>query len=163
MFEDYYATATKLKEKYKSQVELFVGFETEFCRPESLEDVKQLLKKYCFDYFVGSVHHVREIPIDFNREKYDLAVEACGGRDALYLEYFDAVRKLILELKPPVVGHLDLIRLMEPEASLSSEVIAAAAAAIDEGVRANCLFELNTSGLRKGLPGPYPRDELLNV
>jgi histidinol-phosphatase (PHP family) len=77
--------------------------------------VRGLQKIYKFDFFVGSVHHVNTIPIDFDRALYLKAlysVSTEGDETALFVEYFDTQYEMLTQLKPAVVGHFDLIRLM---------------------------------------------------
>lgn len=73
------------------------------------------------------------------------------------------VRDMIETLRPNVVGHVDLIRLFRPQQTMTPEIRASCTAALRAGVEHGCLFEINTSGLRKGLRGPYPHDDLLQV
>ena len=40
---------------------------------------------------------------------------ACGGLDGLYATYFDQQYEMIRTLKPRVVGHLDIIRIYDPD------------------------------------------------
>ncbi len=44
--------------------------------------MQELRERYGFEYVVGSVHWVDEIPIDFSRELFDEAVTRCGGQIA---------------------------------------------------------------------------------
>lgn len=62
-----------------------------------------------------------------------------------------------------MVGHLDLIRLFRPEEPFNEETWAAAEAAVAAGIANGCVFEINASGLRKGLPDPYPQRRLTKV
>lgn len=70
---------------------------------------------------------------------------------------------MIEALRPDVVGHVDLVRLFRPEQPLTPPIRAACTAALQAGVHHGCIFEINTSGLRKGLRGPYPHDDVLHV
>ena len=38
------------------------------------------------------------------------AIETCGGLEALCVEYYEAVAQMVLDLRPEVVGHIDLLR-----------------------------------------------------
>ena len=60
----YVKEALRLRQKYQSQIELPLGFECDWIRPESQELIERSIKTHPFDYFVGSVHHVHTIPID---------------------------------------------------------------------------------------------------
>eukprot|EP00045_Choanoeca_perplexa_P004119 m.35589 g.35589 ORF g.35589 m.35589 type:complete len:299 (-) comp12404_c0_seq1:55-951(-) len=162
-FASYVVEARRLQTLYRSKIQLFVGVETELCRPESLADVSALQAKYALDYMVGSVHHVDGIPIDFDEARIQRAETACGGAEALALRYFDHVTTMIETLQPDVVGHLDLIRLLRPNLEMNLNVMAAVEKAVMAGVRYGCVFEINSAGLRKGLQGPYPHADVLKV
>ena len=142
--------------------------EIDWIRPSSKSCIQQLLKKYSLDLFVGSVHHVHTIPIDYDHEMYKKARAKSGGSDEdLFSDYFDAQYEMLKELKPPIVGHFDLIRLKsdEPDANLMRWNI------VWQKVLRNLSFisqyggilELNSAALRKGLSEPYPTAEICKV
>ena len=79
-----------------------------------------LKSEYAFDLFVGSVHHVHTYPIDHEESRYRAARNVSGGTDErLFEDYFDAQFAMLQALRPPVIGHFDLIRLRsdDPERS----------------------------------------------
>jgi histidinol-phosphatase (PHP family) len=107
------------------------------------------------------VHHVNAVPIDFDVPMYREARARSGGTDAALFEaYFDAQHEMLRALRPPIVGHFDLVRLFcdDPDEPLSAH----------EGVWHRVvrnlrlvhsyggLMELNSSAVRKGLTEPYP-------
>ena len=113
------------------------------------------------DFFIGSVHHVHEIPIDFDAAFYGKAREVAGGTDErLFEDYFDAQFEMLKALKPRVVGHFDLIRLLsdEPDRDLRKMkgVWERVVRNLKYVVGQNGLVEINSSALRKGLKEPYP-------
>lgn len=112
-FAGYMQVCRHLQTKYARDIRLYVGFETETCTG-SLDFVKALINTYSPDYVVGSVHHVKDIPFDCSRSCYDQAANCCGGLDGLYAAYFDLQYEMIQALKPRVVGHLDIIRIHDP-------------------------------------------------
>jgi histidinol-phosphatase (PHP family) len=111
-FASYMAAARELQARYAGELEIFVGFETEFTSG-SLTFTRRLIETFRPDYFVGSLHHVDDISFDFSREDYAKAVEVLGGHDALYSRYFDLQYDLIQALSPAVIGHFDLIRIYD--------------------------------------------------
>jgi len=113
-FARYMSVARELQEKYGSRIALQVGFETETC-PGYQDSVRRLVEEYHPDYIVGSVHHLDGIPFDYSAEEYQLAIVAAGSIDNLYCRYFDLQFEMINALNPAVVGHLDLIRIYDPE------------------------------------------------
>ncbi|KAI9774548.1 MAG: histidinolphosphatase [Geoglossum simile] len=168
IFEAYYKEAMRLKHEYASEITIFVGFECDFIRPASTSVIEDLLRRHHWDMFVGSVHHVHTIPIDYDRPLYEKARRAAGGTDELLFQaYFDEQFDMLQALKPPVVGHFDLIRLKsnDPECSFQQWD------GVWERILRNLTFiqsygglmELNSASLRKGLSEPYPNAEISKV
>lgn len=113
-FARYVSACRALQHRYKDRLTIFVGFETEFYSG-ARELIQHLIERFKPDYIVGSVHHVNDIGFDFSPENYGQAIESAGGIEALYCRYFDVQFEMIRDLKPPVVGHLDLIRIFDPD------------------------------------------------
>eukprot|EP00051_Salpingoeca_urceolata_P018374 m.257296 g.257296 ORF g.257296 m.257296 type:complete len:298 (+) comp19180_c4_seq2:140-1033(+) len=156
IFGRYVAEARRLQALYQDRIQLLVGMETELCRPESADDIAAVRAKHGIDFVVGSAHHVNGMPIDFSQELFDKAEVALGGPEQLCVAYFEALAKLISTIRPEVIGHFDLIHLFRRGYDPTPAVLAAADKAIAAAVKCNSLFEVNSAGLRKGLPCPYP-------
>ncbi|KAJ4316083.1 hypothetical protein N0V94_005642 [Neodidymelliopsis sp. IMI 364377] len=161
LFDDYYAEAVRLRDVYSSQIQILIAFESEWIRPSSLDIVQRILDKYTFDFFMGSIHHTHTIPIDFDRAMYEQARNKAGGTDEqLFEDYFDEQYDMLQSLRPPVVGHFDLIRLLSDHKDTAFEGMNG----VWEKMKRNLkyiasyggLLELNSAGLRKGLAEPYP-------
>ena len=113
-FADYMATGRALQLKYEKEIGLFIGFETEAYdgyRPF----VQMLLDRFQPDYIVGSVHHINNLFIDATPELFAQTAALSGGIDQLYCDYFDKQLELIEAFRPAVVGHFDLVRLLDPD------------------------------------------------
>ena len=113
------------------------------------------------DYFIGSVHHIHEIPIDYDRALYEKARDVAGGTDErLFEDYFDSQYEMLKALKPKVVGHFDLIRLFSDRKNGDLRemkgVWERATRNLKLIVEQGGLMEINSSALRKGLEEPYP-------
>ena len=115
-FSLYIENCRAMQKKYINQIHVLVGFEAEAYSGYATH-VKALLKQYRPDYFIGSVHHVRDQCIDANKEQYEKITEEVGGIIPLYCEYFDEQYEVIEELKPPVIGHFDLVRIFDEDYS----------------------------------------------
>ncbi len=113
-FSKYFVELERLKQKYKSEIRIFKGFETETVTG-SPALVRSLIRKFNPDYIVGSVHHLNDRCFDYSRQDYETIAADFKGLDAMYMAYFDAQYEMILDLHPFVVGHFDLIRIYDPD------------------------------------------------
>ncbi|TPX12018.1 uncharacterized protein E0L32_007321 [Thyridium curvatum] len=184
--EAYLAEARRLQEKYAGQgIALLVGFEGEFIRgPEYAGYVRRLAADPRVDYFIGSLHHTCGVPIDFDAEHYARAATAAAiaasssssssgssgssgsefedAEDALAARYYDEQHEMLAALRPRVVGHFDLVRLLSADPARDPR--RAGGGRVWDRVRRNLelvagyggWLECNTSALRKGLAEPYP-------
>ncbi len=166
----YLAEAQRLQRKYAGRIGLVIGFEAEWIRPaEYAPLVRELAAHPAVDYFVGSVHHAFEVPIDFDRAMYARAVAVAGGgageqepEQALWERYYDDQFAMLDALRPRVIGHFDLIRLMsaQPDRDARAAWGGAVWARIVRNLRLardyGGWLECNTAALRKGLADPYP-------
>lgn len=169
----YLAEAQRLRAKYADSLHILIGFEGEFIRPAVYgELVRALAAHPAVDYFIGSLHHTCGVPIDFDKALYARARDAAGGTEELmYARYYDEQHAMLEALRPRVVGHFDLIRLMseDPGRDLRTAWTAEVASGGDsrtvwDRVVRNLKViqsyggwvECNSSALRKGLAEPYP-------
>lgn len=123
--------------------------------------MKELASNPLVDYYIGSVHHVHGIPIDYDAVFYRKAREVAGGSDErLFEDYFDAQFEMLNALKPRVVGHLDVIRLQSDEPNRDLREMKVVWEKVVRNLKViveqEGLVEINTSALRKGLKEPYP-------
>lgn len=168
LYDDSYYEARRLQKAYADQIQILIGFEGEWIREYSLPLIQDLLQKYPVDIFVGSVHHVHTVPIDYDTPYYHKAREIAGGTDErLFEDYFDSQYEMLKALKPPMVGHFDLIRLYSDEPNRSFKTWPAVWQKIERNLQFIAeyggVLELNTSALRKGMAEAYPKSEICEV
>ncbi|SPQ25258.1 7ef4e455-1b12-4ec5-ab88-4011636f2db7 [Thermothielavioides terrestris] len=173
----YLAEAARLQAKYAAQIHVLIGFEGEWIRPAYGPLIRELAAHPAVDYFVGSLHHVCGVPIDFDRAHYARAAAAAAAatgsaseeeqeqEEALYAAYFDEQHSMLAEARPRVVGHFDLVRLLsaQPGREIARTWPGVWARVVRnlEVVKAyGGWLECNTSALRKGLAEPYPKREI---
>ncbi|TPX63497.1 histidinol-phosphatase [Spizellomyces sp. 'palustris'] len=162
-FTAFVANARLLQEKYRSQIRLVIGAETEHIHADTLNELETLCRSVPLDYVVGSVHHVKGHPIDFDLSRYEHAERAVGGTEALFQAYFDAQYEMLLRVKPSVVGHFDLVRLFRPNHVLSDNVWTKIHRNIDAITGYGGLVEINSRAWKKGLRDAYPQRDILEV
>ncbi|OLN87828.1 putative histidinol-phosphatase [Colletotrichum chlorophyti] len=159
--EAYLLEAQRLREKYASQIHLLIGFEGEWYRPSYGPFIKSLSSHPAVDYFIGSLHHVNAVPIDYSREMYVDAMKTAGGdEERMYERYYDQQHEMLTALEPRVVGHFDLIRLMSEDPGRDVRAWKGVWERIVRNLEVvkgyGGLLECNSSALRKGLAEPYP-------
>ena len=156
-FAGYMTTCRHLQSKYADDIRIYVGFETEDYSG-SIDDAKALIDTFSPDYVVGSVHHVKDIPFDYSKDCYDEAANRCGGLDGLYAAYFDQQYTMIRAVIPRVVGHLDIVRIYDPDyrSRLIKPVIWEKIVRNLEWVKKlNLILDLNLRPLSRGENEPY--------
>ncbi|EHK19017.1 uncharacterized protein TRIVIDRAFT_157484 [Trichoderma virens Gv29-8] len=159
--ESYLIEARRLQQKYASQIHIIIAFEAEFIRPSYTPLVQSLNESPFVDYFIGSVHHVHSIPIDYDKATYAAAVAAAGGsEERLYEDYYDLQYEMLQALKPRIVGHFDLIRLMSEDPGRDVRqwpgVWQKIRRNLEYAAQIGAWLECNSAALRKGLDEPYP-------
>ncbi|KAF3927375.1 Histidinol-phosphatase [Orbilia brochopaga] len=192
-FAEYYRAAVSLREKYRHRITLLIGFEVDWIRPSMVQEIKSLREKYAFDIFVGSVHHVEEVPIDFSTELYKDAIATIEKNDRLarqsgsslpdrfpevkltdstgetrmFEAYFDTQYSMLTALKPPVIGHFDLVRLKCENHAVDLTAIPSVYERLLRNIKFIASYggmvEINSAALRKGWAYPYPGPDVLDV
>jgi histidinol-phosphatase (PHP family) len=121
-FEGYIEEAHRLKLAYRDKITLLVGLETEYITSLDLDNLEKLLERFGekIEYIVGSVHHVRGIPIDFDLATFQSCLGTFVGEtehermEEFLCAYFDAQYEVLERFRPEIVGHIDLCRLYNP-------------------------------------------------
>ncbi|ORZ05362.1 Polymerase/histidinol phosphatase-like protein [Lobosporangium transversale] len=125
MYDQFLQEAVRLQQKYKDQICLLIGLETEYFGPESIEYVRNLRQPYRQTLFgptdtssstttatatattlttAGTVPPPITLPQALEKVGH-------GSWQVLFREYFDAQFQMLQGLQPEVVGHLDLVRI----------------------------------------------------
>ncbi|CAR29105.1 hypothetical protein ZYGR_0Z00260 [Zygosaccharomyces rouxii] len=174
-----------------SNTKFIVGTEIEGCDEEHISYGKQLMAQHndVVKFCVGSVHHIRDIPIDFDQQCWNQALMACNNNlQTMLLSYFNLQYKMLTVLKPLVVGHFDIYKLYLPPTlrinpktgDVSDESTAVPVSqvqpihfwdSVHKAVVRNLQFiesyggliEINTSALRKKLAEPYPGRDICEL
>ncbi|KAF5018575.1 hypothetical protein F66182_9432 [Fusarium sp. NRRL 66182] len=160
--EAYVAESLRLQREYASQIHILIGFEAEFIRPDFAAHVRTLAEHPAIDYFIGSVHHVHGIPIDYDAGMFAAAREASsrGTEESLYEDYYDLQFAMLTELRPRVVGHFDLVRLLSEDPGRDVRKWKGVWGRVMRNLKLareqDGWLEVNSAALRKGLDEPYP-------
>jgi len=159
----YISEVSTLAEKYKDEIEVFLGLEQDFLSdkpPEGLE------------YIIGSVHNIIMgedfTTVDAGAKHQKIMVDTFFGGDyySMAEEYYSIMSGLIGKTNADIVGHFDLVSKYNFGGRLFDETnpryINAALGAMDS-ILADCkIFEVNTGAMfRLGKAEPYPSVFLL--
>ncbi|KAJ2557767.1 hypothetical protein EV175_001146 [Coemansia sp. RSA 1933] len=167
VFGAYVVEARRLRAKYRDQITILVGAETELISETATpQELQALRKQYDLDYYVGSVHHIDGMPLDFDEEGYNQIVAHFNGdRGAMFRRYFDQQLVLLQTVRPEIVGHMDLVRIFHPpnteDPLARADIRALASRNIDYAIAYGAVFEINARAWKKNLRDAYPHRDLL--
>jgi histidinol-phosphatase (PHP family) len=144
-----------LRVKSESKIPVRLGAEVDFFAAD-VDEIRNFLEKYPFDYVMGSVHYLGNWNVDSTRQMHEYS-----KRNILqvYEEYFASVRKLCRTRLFDVLGHADLIKIFgfRPDSSYDGILEETARALASTGM---CV-EVNTSGLIRPCKEMYPSSQFL--
>jgi histidinol-phosphatase (PHP family) len=162
-FEAYVEHARELQARYADRIQLLVGFETERLPPDDWANtMRGARERLNIDYIVGSVHDVDGFVIDYKPEHTNALAEQLGGMEELQVRYFDALAELVTELKPEVVGHIDLVRKFDGETPSFGKRAWTHLERTLEAVRAaGAVLDVNAATRRRGMGPVYPLPAIL--
>ncbi len=159
----YVAEIQALKGKYADRIEVLCGIERDLYSPFVPEGL---------DYVIGSVHYIKAAktyyPVDSSAEELaQCCREGFGGDAYAMCEAYYAAYTQLAEMKPDIVGHIDLVTKyieVDPLFDMSHpRYLAAAFGAIDALLPTGSIFEINTGAMSRGYrTSPYPAPALLD-
>lgn len=158
---EYVNEVLRVKEKYKSQISIFLGIEQDTCSNSY---------DYNFDYIIGSMHSIEKngkiYPTDQNLESFQKLLENIYLNDleSLCKDYFEQLQERVAKTKADIIGHFDLITKYFEVLNLSipKNYLKYAENAIKNIIKDVKIFEINVGGMARGHKTmPYPSREIL--
>ncbi len=163
--EDYIRTVRALQEKYRGQIQIFLGIEQ--------DDTCRIPSKDPYDFVIGSVHfleyqgeansvdNTRDILIHMMEDWYD------GDFRKLSEDYYRRVAAQASFEEVDIIGHLDLLtKFNEDESfiSFNDPVYLKQAEECIYAIGTSKIFEANTGAIARGYrKTPYPHRTLLEI
>jgi len=143
--------------KENSSIPVKLGAEIDFFSGDVWK-IEKFIRKYPFDYVIGSVHVIGDWIFDEPTEMHEYS-----KKDAwqIYNEYFNLVKSAASSRLFDVLGHPDIIKIFgaKPKADFS-HILEESAEAI---AGANVCIEINTRGLRRPCKEIYPSEQFLRI
>lgn len=118
MLEDYIAEVQELKQKYKSQIQVYVSLEIDYI-PGITRSFDEFKRESNLDYTIGSVHLVKAKSksefwfLDGPDTNYIHGIEVLFDGDVkkAVTTYYNQVIDLIKTQKPDVIAHVDKVKM----------------------------------------------------
>ena len=156
--DKYFEKLNGLKQKYRQKIDLRIGVETGL-QPHLGEYYHKYVNKYPFDFVIGSVHLVRGID-----PYYGELFRNQTDREAYRQTFEDTILDIKNNDDFDVLGHLDYIVRYSKEkersysySEFSDQIDEILKLLISKGKG----LELNTAGLKYGLPFAHPHMDVL--
>lgn len=160
----YVAEIKRLQKKYAGKIQIYLGVE---------EDVSSLANREDFEYIIGSYHYTyfgeKFYPLDSNYEYYSACAALFDGDELAFAKsYYEKFCEYILTRKPDIIGHFDLVTKFDEtkrDRFLHNEKYWALAEHYTlQALKADCIFEVNTGLMARGLrSSPCPHERLLKI
>lgn len=175
----YLQTIQSLKSEYREHLDILCGLEIDYI-PELWPQIKSLVKPEQLDYFIGSIHFVdcfndgTPWSIDGSHEEFYKGWKEIFNFDshALTHKYFEYTRRMIKEMQPPIIGHLDKIKMQhQPDCFIPDtdplyrkELMHT----LEEIASSGCKVEINTRGVYRRqehdfYPGKWVLQEMYHL
>jgi histidinol-phosphatase (PHP family) len=164
--DEYFSVIGGLKREFAGRIEVLIGLELDWRETGGLAVDPRL------EYWIGSFHffevdgakHAIDGSLDMVRTSLALAAGGSGRRFAG--RYWRGVTDLVAAHRPPVAGHLDLLKKHNPTLGMFDPAAAwyrdLAEEALEAIRQAGSVVEVNTGGMARGYgTEPYPSWALL--
>lgn len=163
--EKYVREIAEKKEEYREKIEIYLGTERDLFSDKT--DIS-------YDYAIGSVHYINVqgeiIPVDENEEIMQNCVREFFGGDYLRYaaKYYETVFELSEKRDFDIFAHLDLVTKFNEGNrffdTTSKEYQKIVLGCIDEIIRTDRIFEINTGAISRGIKTtPYPDGFILKT
>ncbi len=164
-FNQYILEAKALIEKYKGQIDLYLGLEIDYI-PGHSDDFSAFVDEVPLDYNIGSVHLVRNKEngkiwfIDGPIEGYISGVDEVfqGNYQEAVTAFYKQTMEMIRTQKPDIIGHIDKVKMHNKQRWFSTAekwYTDLADETLEVAAQHNCIVELNTRGVYTGKTDEY--------
>jgi histidinol-phosphatase (PHP family) len=158
-FSEYVDIINELKDNPYG-IEVLFGMEIDWV-PGRMNEVEDFLSKIEYDYLIGSVHYVDNLPFDHPDHYKDWDNE--DGIEYVWSRYFELMYDFVSWGKFDIMGHLDLPKKYSMYPECMKKVYEIAERVFSLAADKNILLELNTSGLRRLVEEIFPSGKILEI
>lgn len=171
--KNYISVIKSLREKYKDEIEVYTGMEVDYF-PGISGSSSPEIKELNLDYTISSVHFMRDsksseyLTVDGPIEGFKKIINVFfnGNVKAFVRSYYELIQNMVIEHKPEIVGHLDLIKkhnknglFFDENSDWYKDEVLKTLKVIKNF---NSILEINTGGISRGyMKFPYPSKWIL--
>ena len=162
----------RLKEKYKEQIKLFLGMEIDYVKDIiGINNYRHL----SLDYTIGGVHFLGFFDdgsawdYDGGKVKYEKGLKELFDNDikSLVKYYYEQVNNMIIDEKPDIIAHIDLIKkynkgnyFFDENEKWYKDIVLDS---LNIVAKSNSILEVNTRGVLKAIDKEfYPSNFILD-
>lgn len=160
----YFADIRALKEEFAARIKIYLGVERDYF---SHVDPKN------YEYYLASVHYLPDgdefVGVDTHPDRLAEYVKtACHGDGLLFARnYYTLLHDYVVEFKPPIIGHIDLLRkyntthhFFDENCKEYRDIVLAI---LPDMAKTNAILEMNTGAIARGtMKEPYPAPFILD-
>ncbi len=158
--QKYISEVRRQAERYADKLPIYLGLE--------LDGFARLDNPLEYDYIIGDCHYVRTPDgyraVDLSRDEFVDSVERYFDGDSvkLAISYYEGYAECIAEMKPQILGHIDLVTKYGLVDTTDCRYRDAANSALEASLKITPIIELNTGAISRGYrTEPYPESFLL--
>jgi histidinol-phosphatase (PHP family) len=165
-YSEYLNTILSLKTEYTGKLEIYNGLEIDYI-PDLWPQMKTTINPEQLDFFIGSIHFINcfgdgtRWSIDGTNDEFRQGWEEIfhGDSHKVAKTYFGYTRQMVKEMTPPIIGHLDKIKMQytgnifipESDPVYHKELMQT----LEEIAAAGCVVEINTRGAYRRNEGDF--------
>jgi histidinol-phosphatase (PHP family) len=174
-FAAYLNEISRIKGKYASDIEVYLGLEIDFI-PGIAGRNKHLNALANLDYFIGSVHFIDSFAngepwnIDTSADLFRKGLEEIFNNDfkRAAIRFWELTRQMVEENNPTIIGHLDKIKMYNPVFNFFHETEKWYRDQVELTLsvikKHNSIVEINTRGYyRYNQPDLYPGEWITSL
>jgi histidinol-phosphatase (PHP family) len=165
--EYYLSTAEKLREKYKTNINVRIGFEVDYLKNQEIALNNHLKKiKNRLDYILGSIHILNfrdgRGAWGFDDSRFRRDFEHYGTHK-VYINYYRKLQKMLKskDFDFDIVSHLDLPKKFNDRPTNKEKVFDEIMKTLELIKARDITIEVNTGGLRKPCKEQYPSEQII--
>jgi len=164
--DGYLSRLETLKNQYKDQIQIKIGFEVDFFQNQEVylnNHLNKIINR--LDYILGSVHVLfgKYGIFAFDDNKFLSHYDYYDSVDDVYLEFYQTIQNMIKSdnFSFDVLTHFDLPKKFNKRAENEELVMNEAFRTLELAKKRGLTIEINSSGLRRVIKQQYPSKDII--